>query len=295
MPVARPHSSGGLIFNEQSQWWERNGSSWQPQKKSKGGHRTSFDLIHFGVVSEPRVSRFFVKAKTLLGLRKTVQQNFSIGKEEPRGVATVVCELPKPTAAAERTKDLSSNTYVAYTQKQPFRLLKSLRRKNCRHPSTCTLHPHINVDFPQTIEIPLAEEPEKLDAAQSAFLLRPCQHVGHEHLSHNQDPCFSGANRDSAEVQSKEDAIREVIDLAATGTKAEESEKILQAEEEQHREQKMLIYLPTATRNNENRLSSVPPQTLFHNAAKRLQQTMKPELRGEESEYSVAKGRTRSK
>ena len=289
MPVARPHSSGGLVFNEQTQWWERNGSSWQPHKKSQGGHQTSVELRHFGVVSEPRASRLFGKIKTLLGLRKTLQQNFSIGKQELQGVKTVVYELPKPKAAAEETKDLGAKTYVAYAQKQPFKLLKSFRRKNCRHPSTCTLHPHVNVDFPQTIDIPLAEEPEKLEAAQSAFSLRPCQHIGHEHLSHNQDPCFSCARRENIEVQSQEDAVRALIDLAARDTKAKEPEKNWQPEKEQQREQEMPVCLPTTTRK-ENRLSAVSPQTIFHNAAKRLQDTMKPELRGEESGFSVTNG-----
>ena len=108
------------------------------------------------------------------------------------------------------------------------------------------------MDFPEKIEIPLVEEPQKLKAAQSAFILRPCQHVGHEHLSHEQDPCFSDAKGEGVDVQNQEDVIRQVSDLAATGTHAEELERIWQQEEERERQEEILTSLPSP-RQKENR------------------------------------------
>jgi hypothetical protein len=287
-PVARPLTPGGLIYNEQSQWWKRNGSSWQPEKKSEGGRQTAIDLRHLGVVLQPRASRFFGKAKPLLGFSMPFQQNAWLPKEDPRGVPTIVYEVSNPEILVAKNFDLTAKSHIVYTQKQPFRLLKAFGRKTCRHPSTCTLHPHANVDFPQNIEIPLVEEPQKLKAAQSAFILRSCEHAGHKNLSHEQDPCFSDAKGEGVDVQNQEDVIRQVSDLAATGTQAEELETIWQQEEERERQEEILMSLPSP-RQKENKPPSVSARTLFHNAAKSLQQqSVSPDLRAvqEQSLYA---------
>lgn len=287
-PVARPLTHGGLIYNEQSQWWERNGSSWQPEKKSEGGRQTVIDLRILGVVVQPRASRFFGKCKTLLGLSKPIQRNAGLPKEDPRSVPTIVSEVSNPEILVARKFDLVAKSHIVYTQRQPVRLLKAFGRKSCRHPSTCTLHPHINVDFPQNIEIPLVEEPQKLKAAQSAFLLRPCQYTSHENLSHEQDPCFSDTKGEGVDVQNQEDVIRQVSDLAATGTRAEELERMWQQEEERERQEEILMSLPSPCQK-ENRPTSVSARTLFHNAAKSLQQhSIIPDLHGgqEQSLYA---------
>lgn len=115
-PVARPLTRCGLIYNEQSQWWERNGSSWQPEKKSEGGRQTAIDLRHLGVVLQPRASRFFGKAKTLLGPSKPLQQNAWLPKEEdPRGVPTIVSEVPNPEILVAKNFDLKAKSHIVYT------------------------------------------------------------------------------------------------------------------------------------------------------------------------------------
>jgi hypothetical protein len=270
-PVARPLTHGGLKFSEESQWWERNGSLWKPEKKLEVGHQTAVDLRHLGVVVQPRVSRFVGRAKTILRLDKPPQESIGAPKENPRGVPTIVCEVSDSEAVAQRTFDLTARSDVLYARKQPFRLLKALSHKACRHPSTCPLHPHLNVDIPQTIAIPFVEEPEKLRWSQSAFMLRPCGHKGHEHLSHEQDPCFSNATGDGIDLQNREDVIRHVNDLAATGTRAERLERIWQREEERERQEEILMSMPSQLRK-ENRPPSVSAQTLFYNAARSLQQ-----------------------
>lgn len=277
-PVARPLSGGALVFNERSQWWERNGSSWQPEKKSEGGCQTAIDLRYLGVVPQPRVSRVFGQAMTLLRLRNTFQENARIPKEDHRDVPTIVPEVSNLELRAQSKFDLTADSHILYTQKQPFRIIKSLKRKSCRHPSTCTLHPHINVDVPQTIDVPFVEEPEKLEADQSGFPLLQCQQKGHKHLSHEQDPCFSTAKERGTEVQNQEDATGQVLSFAATGSEAEELETIWQQEEERKRQQEMLMSLPTLCRK-EDRPPSISAQTLFHNAAKNLQSCTIPTRR----------------
>lgn len=270
-PIARPLSHGNLTYNQETQWWERNGSPWQPEKKTEGGRQTAVGLRHLGVVVQPRISRFFGRAKTLLRLSAPFQQTTRTEKEDRRGVPTIVSEVTSPETKAQKKFDLRARSHIIYTHKQPFRLLRALSRKSCRHPSTCNLHSHINVDLPESIDLPLVEEPEKLRASQSAFTLRACQQLGHKHLSHEQDPCFSNTKGEGVDAQNREDIIRHVVDLAATGTRAEELERVWQREEEREQQEEMLMAMPEP-RQKENRPPSVSAQTLFHNAAKSLQQ-----------------------
>jgi hypothetical protein len=127
---------------------------------------------------------------------------------------------------------------------------------------------HIPVDIPQEISAPILEEPEKIKAHESGFLQRPCQHEGHQHLSHEEDPCFSDAKEAGKVVQIQEDALEQVMELAATGADADELERIWQEEEERERQEEILMSYSTG---KENRPASVSAHTLFQNAARNLQ------------------------
>jgi hypothetical protein len=140
VPVARPLTSRGLLFNIRREWWERNGISWQPDRKTKGGRQTVVDLRHLGVVVQPTASRLFGKAKSLLQHNKTAQENAMVPKEALHGVPTAIAEVSKPESVAKAKIDLEAKTHVLYTPKQPYRIINSLSRKSCRHPSTCSLH-----------------------------------------------------------------------------------------------------------------------------------------------------------
>lgn len=275
-PVARPLTSGGLVFNYRTEWWERNGSSWQPEKKTKGGRQTIVELRHLGVVVRPTVSRLFDKAKELLWPKETIQEKAKSLTGALKGVPTVIAEVSDlKRAAAEANIDPEAKIHVLYSPIQPYRISNSLSRKSCRHPSTCTLHPHINVDVPQNISIPFAEEPEKMEAHESGFLQRSCHHEGHAHLSHEEDPCFSDTKLVGKAIQLREDAIEQVMEFAATGAEADELESIWQQEEERERRQEMLMsYSPV----KENRPPSISAHTLFHDAAKNLQKMSQESL-----------------
>ena len=268
VPLARPLTSGGLIFNIGKEWWERNGISWQPDKKTKGGRQTAVDLSHLGVVVQSTASRLFGKAKSLLQHDKTTQENAKVPKEALQGAPTVIAEVSKPKCVAKAKTDLEAKTHVLYTPRQSYRIINSLSRKSCRHPSTCTLHQHIPVHVPQEISAPILEEPEKIKAHESGFRQKPCQYEGHQHLSHEEDPCFGDPKEAGKLVQIQEDAFKQVMELAATGANADELERIWQEEEGRERQEEMLMSYSTG---KENRPASVSAHTLFRNAARNLQ------------------------
>ena len=269
-PVARPLSSGGLVFNEKTRWWERNDNSWQPEKKTQGGRQTVVNLQHLGVVVQPLASRMIDKAKMLLRAKAALRNDIGQSEETLRGVPTLIAEVLHPEISAKAKIDLEAKSHVLYSPQSPFRLTEKFNRKNCRHPSMCSLHPHTNVDVPQNIRVPLVEEPDKLEANESGFLLRSCQQKGHEHLSHDQDPCFSDAKEEGRELQFQENVLEQVLSLSATGVEAEELERIWQGEEERERQQEILMAFHSRQENRPVSVS-VSAQMLFQNAAKSLQ------------------------
>ena len=285
-PIARPLAFGGLVFNTQSQWWERNDTSWQPEKKVEGGRQTTLKLRYLGVVAQPLASGLLDKAKSLLRGEEGSEHDASPSKETPRGVPTLIAEVPHADISATAKIDLEAKSHVLYSPQRPYRLIKSLYRKGCRHPSTCSFHAYTNVDAPQDVIVPLAAEPDKPRVHESGFPLRSCQQKGHEHLAHAQDPCFVDAKEEGKEVQSQDDALEQVLGLAATSVQADELERSWQQEEEGERQQEVPLACPS---RQEIRPVSISAHTLFQNAARSLQRMAqttpeKARLRGDQRE-----------
>ena len=185
-------------------------------------------------VCSGKLSNFCVVAKASRMLQNLFKRDLS-------GVPIVISEVSDPEVAANAKIDLEARSHVLYSHKPPFQITKFFSRRGCRHPSTCTLHPHVNMDEPLDISIPFVGEPSKILAEESGFPLSSCQHEGHRCLSHEQDPCFSHAKGEGKALQIQEDALEQVLGLAATGTEAEKLERTWQQEEEQQQRQDMLM------------------------------------------------------